>query len=295
MRKFHTILVCKEKRLGTMKNALSYFTAAFSAMGALALVAHLTGHGEYIFHAGFLGLVIIAMVGALHLANVMGKRSEVFDAHILTVERLDGKVDKLDAKLDKKVDKLDAKLDKEVDKLDTKIDKLDTKVDKLDARVGGLETKVGGLETKVGGLETKVGGIHSVLTQLVSLIDKDGQIDLDAPMLKSSPYYLSEFGKKIVKKINGQTLLEKYVHKIDVPEGINAYEIQEQCFNYAKYDLMKEVTNEEKDIIQMYAYESGDPMYYATDVMGVLFRDYWFKERGVPIPKPKPEKPKKRA
>ena len=291
MWKFHTILVCKEKRLGTMKNALSYFTAAFSAMGALALVAHLTGHGEYIFHAGFLGLVIIAMVGALHLANVMGKRSEVFDAHILTVERLDGKVDKLDEKLDK-----------EVDKLDTKIDKLDTKVDKLDARVGGLETKVdkldarvGGLETKVGGLETKVGGIHSVLTQLVSLIDKDGQIDLDAPMLKSSPYYLSEFGKKIVKKINGQTLLEKYVHKIDVPEGINAYEIQEQCFNYAKYDLMKEVTNEEKDIIQMYAYESGDPMYYATDVMGVLFRDYWFKERGVPIPKPKTAKPKKRA
>ena len=274
-----------------MKHVLPYIATMASAIAGLSWASHLMGYPEYAIHAGAMGFVAVVFVGIAHGCIAFGKRSEVFEAHVLTVERLDGKVDKLDEKLDK-----------EVDKLDTKIDKLDTKVDKLDARVGGLETKVdkldarvGGLETKVGGLETKVGGIHSVLTQLVSLIDKDGQIDLDAPMLKSSPYYLSEFGKKIVKKINGQTLLEKYVHKIDVPEGINAYEIQEQCFNYAKYDLMKEVTDEEKDIIQMYAYESGDPMYYATDVMGVLFRDYWFKERGVPIPKPKTAKPKKRA
>ena len=260
-----------------MKHVLPYIATMASAIAGLSWASHLMGYPEYAIHAGAMGFVAVVFVGIAHGCIAFGKRSEVFEAHVLTVERLDGKVDKLDEKLDK-----------EVDKLDTKIDKLDTKVDKLDARVGGLETKVGGLETKVV-------GIHSVLTQLVSLIDKDGQIDLDAPMLKSSPYYLSEFGKKIVKKINGQTLLEKYVHKIDVPEGINAYEIQEQCFNYAKYDLMKEVTNEEKDIIQMYAYESGDPMYYATDVMGVLFRDYWFKERGVPIPKPKPEKSKKRA
>ena len=260
-----------------MKHILPYIVAMPSAVVASSSASHLMGYPEYTISAGVVGFFVVVLVGVLHGGIAFGKRSEVFDAHILTVEKLDAKIDKLDEKLDKEVDKLD------------------TKIDKLDARVGGLETKVGGLETKVGGLETKVGGIHSVLTQLVSLIDKDGQIDLDAPMLKSSPYYLSEFGKKIVKKINGQTLLEKYVHKIDVPEGINAYEIQEQCFNYAKYELMKEVTDEEKDVIQMYAYESGDPMYYATDVMGVLFRDYWFKERGVPIPKPKTEKAKKRA
>ena len=207
-----------------MATILTYFTAAFSAMAAFAWVAHLAGHGEYIFHAGFLGLVIIAIVGVAHFANVMGKRSEVIDKNF---EKLDG------------------------------------------------------LDKKVTGMDERLTRMWYVLMRLVSLVDEDNKLDLHTHLQKSSPLNLTEYGKDIAKNINADTLVKAYADKIQIPDDFNAYEIQKECFRYANEDLMDEVTEKEKDIIQINAYKSGDPVLFALEVMGVLFRDYWLEKKGI--------------
>ena len=242
-----------------MKHILPYIATMASAIAGLSWASHLMGYSEYAISAGVVGFFVVVLAGVLHGGIAFGKRSEVFEAHVLTVERLDEKVEQLDEK----------------------VEQLDGKVGQLDKKVGQLDEKVGQLDEKVDGLDVRIGTIETILTRIVSLLDKDNKHGLHIPLRKTSPLHLSKYGEDIAKNINADALVKKYAHNIDIPAGLNPYEIQQACFEYARGNLMNAVSEKEKEVIQINAYKSGDPVSFALEVMGVLFRDYWFKKQGI--------------
>jgi hypothetical protein len=75
--------------------------------------------------------LVVASVGFI-LARLAGQRFDALEMSLARVEqRLDGRIDALDAKFDARVDSLDAKFESRFDALDRKFD---TKFDGLDAK-----------------------------------------------------------------------------------------------------------------------------------------------------------------
>jgi uncharacterized protein YktB (UPF0637 family) len=92
------------------------------------------------------------------------------------IDRLENKVDGLDAKIEQKADDLDAKIDGLDAKFETKLDRLDAKFekkfDRLDAR---FEQKFGGLDAKIENVRSEARGdfrtlVGIQLTMLLAMI-----------------------------------------------------------------------------------------------------------------------------
>lgn len=82
------------------------------------------------------------------------------------LDRLEGKVDRLDTK----VNQLDGKvseLDEKVNQLDGKVSKLDEKVNRLDGKVSELDEKVNQLDEKVIKLDEKVNRMDGKLESTI--------------------------------------------------------------------------------------------------------------------------------
>ncbi len=58
----------------------------------------------------------------------------------------------------------------------------------------------------------------------------------------SSPLTLTDFGTEISKQISADEIAGKYANKL-LPEtkDLNAYQVQEYCFNYCKEDLLNDL------------------------------------------------------
>ena len=114
------------------------------------------------------------------------------DQFALAVERLEAKIDKLDAKVDGVEMRLEAKIDGLEARLDAKIDKLDAKVDgvemRLEAKIDGLEDR---LDAKIDKLDTKVDGVEM---RLDAKIDSLGT-RLDARITEESSKLMNEISK----------------------------------------------------------------------------------------------------
>jgi uncharacterized coiled-coil protein SlyX len=57
-------------------------------------------------------------------------------------DRIETRIDKLEARLDDRIDKLEIRFDKLEARLDDRIDKLEIRFDKLEARIDGLTQKI---------------------------------------------------------------------------------------------------------------------------------------------------------
>ncbi len=75
------------------------------------------------------------------------------------LNKLDGKLDKLETKFDEKFDKLETKFDEKFDKLDEKVDKLAIGQAEIKGDVKALDVKTEQLNTRVGNVEFAVRGI----------------------------------------------------------------------------------------------------------------------------------------
>lgn len=69
------------------------------------------------------------------------------------LERLEQKIDKLDAKVEDKIDKLDAKVEQKIDKLNVKVDELAIKLTQVQGDIKALEEKTVGLSKRIDATE----------------------------------------------------------------------------------------------------------------------------------------------
>jgi Skp family chaperone for outer membrane proteins len=108
--------------------------------------------------------LVVASVGLI-LARLAGQRFDALEMGLVRVEqRLDGRIDALDAKVETKLDAMDRKFATKIDALDSKfeakIDALDAKVDSLDAK---FDAKFDGLDRK---FDAKVDALRADITQI---------------------------------------------------------------------------------------------------------------------------------
>ena len=138
----------------------------------------------------------------------------------------------------------------------------------------------------------------STIKQDVSKIN--GRLDIiiangNIPVGAKSPIQLTDYGHEIFDAIKGEKLVKKYAGKVVFSEGANAYQIQEACRSYTLSEFMDDLDPDERERIELYVYEKGDPIEFPLQVMWVAIRNHWLKKKGIPTTKPKTAKPKKRA
>jgi hypothetical protein len=101
--------------------------------------------------------LVVASVGFI-LARLAGQRFDALEMSLARVEqRLDGRIDALDAKFDARIDSLDAKFESRFDSLDAKFE---SRFDALDRK---FDTKFDGLDAK---FDKKVDSLRADLTQI---------------------------------------------------------------------------------------------------------------------------------
>ena len=104
----------------------------------------------------------------------------------------------------------------------------------------------------------------------------------EAPGVSQSPIRLSEYGREIFDAIEGAKLVEKYASKVEYPENSNAYQIQEACRSYVLTEFMDDLDPDERERIELYAYNKGDPIEFPLRVLWISMRDHCLEKEGIP-------------
>lgn len=116
-------------------------------------------------------------------------------------------------------------------------------------------------------LTKKVDEIHSVIVQSFgrSVTHAD------------SPIKLTEFGAELATKIDADEIVNKYADSMQSKtNGQNAYQIQEECFEYCREELVDDLKKKFPDHFEKMskvAFQDGLEMESLTKVVGIKLRD----------------------
>lgn len=95
----------------------------------------------------------------------------------------------------------------------------------------------------------------------------------------SSPIQLTKDGEKLFDRVKGPQIVKNHLDKIPIKEDMNAYEIQKTCTDFAILNLIDILPAEEKDAVQLVAYEDGIDLESILHVLGICFRDEVLKSK----------------
>lgn len=137
-----------------------------------------------------------------------------------------------------------------------------------------IEEKIENIEEKIEKLESRYENIFQILVGAV------GQ-----PLVKSnSPLTLTDYGITISEKINAGGVAKVYAERL-FPEikNLNAYQIQEYCFEYCKNSLLDDLklaNPGQYETIHTVAFEDGIEINKITRVIAIQLRDAIFSMSG---------------
>ena len=176
--------------------------------------------------------------------------------------------DKLDAHFDALSDKLDTRFDALSDKLDTHFDALS---EKMDAHFDALSER---MDTRFDALSDKLDTLHHMLAAFP-----------DHPATKSvSPRTLTDYGAKLSQQIDAPSLAARYAPSLrDKIGSMNAWQIQELCFNHAENEIMNDLQQHDIDRytqITMCACREGIDLSRVMRVVGIVMRDQLLQQTG---------------
>ena len=108
------------------------------------------------------------------------------------------------------------------------------------------------------------------------------------PMVRAhSPISLTEVGKKVAISIEAENTLEKYYEKLKVQleksKPKTAYDIQEAALRMARESIESYLNEDELNTIKDEAFNRGVPVEDVLVILGVLLRNHYLKEKGIPI------------
>jgi hypothetical protein len=103
---------------------------------------------------------------------------------------------------------------------------------------------------------------------------------------RKSPISLTDEGIKVVQELNADNIIVRNWEKIYecLEKNVfnkNAYDIQEYCMFTASVE--PELFFEQNDVIEIknYAYKNGHPLQVYMQLIGILIRDRYLKEKGI--------------
>ncbi len=173
-------------------------------------------------------------------------------------------------------------LSKKVDGLSQKMEVLCQRMDDLTQKMDGLIQKMDGLTQRMDGLTQRMDGLTQRVDDLHGFfINKHvGPVVFKA----SSPLALNEHGCDIAQNIEAEDLAMRYADQVQKDiNNMNAYQIQEHSFQYAKTSLLPDLEQQDPQRFQDltgYAYEKGIKTDTIMEVVGILLRDVLLQRIG---------------
>ncbi len=110
----------------------------------------------------------------------------------------------------------------------------------------------------------------------------------NSPLMQShSPISLTEEGVAVAKELDADRLItlnwERIKGELIKLGQANAYDIQQYCIETADVDAHLFFDSATLDKIKTYAYEKGKPVQLYLRLLGVIIRDKFFQEQGIPL------------
>ena len=155
--------------------------------------------------------------------------------------------------------------------------------------------KIKPLEVKIDSLPC--GNHHSKIDNLIALTNRiDGNLSALTAFIKpersvfetKSPITVSDYGNRISTELGLNSYIDKnwdfIIHYVDEQaESKNPYDIQQICFNLAMSEPVKVLSDEGFDALKRKAYNEGVLLHSFQQLVGILVRERYFKERGIDV------------
>ena len=168
------------------------------------------------------------------------------------------------------------RLTENVQNLTNSFSRLETRVatlsEKIDTQVDALSKKI---DTRFAALSDKVDGFQHMFT-----------VFLDRPPVakSTSPRTLTDYGTKLSLEIDAPSLAAHYAAGLrDKIGSMNAWQIQELCFNHAENEIMNDLQQHDIDRynqITMCACWEGIDLSQVMRVVGLVMRDQLLQQTG---------------
>ena len=168
------------------------------------------------------------------------------------------------------------RLTENVQNLTNSFSRLETRVatlsEKIDTQVDALSKKI---DTRFAALSDKVDGFQHMFT-----------VFLDRPQVakSTSPRTLTDYGTKLSLEIDAPSLAAHYAAGLrDKIGSMNAWQIQELCFNHAENEIMNDLQQHDIDRynqITMCACWEGIDLSQIMRVVGLVMRDQLLQQTG---------------
>ncbi len=93
-------------------------------------------------------------------------------------------------------------------------------------------------------------------------------------MKSTSPLTLTDYGIEISEKIHAKEIANRYAGKLTAEvKGLNAYQIQEYCFDYCKEKILDDLKMNDQnkyETIHTVAFENGVDIERITRVIAIM-------------------------
>ena len=155
--------------------------------------------------------------------------------------------------------------------------RLTTKVGSLEAQFKEIKSEFENIKDEFRNIKTELRNVKDLLNTILQRLP---DANPEAVARTESPIRLNDLGSEISERVAAKSIIDKVLSDVPVKSGMNEYQIQQTCFKYANLELMKNVSEAEKDRMEKMAYEKGLDVGSVLYVLGIELRDAVFKKFG---------------
>ncbi len=163
-------------------------------------------------------------------------------------------------------------------------------------KLGGVVKMFDIFQQKNKDLDTHVHSIKETLATIKATTDLLYQVHV-ATIKAHSPISLTDKGIKIASELKLSDKVgshwEQIKNEISKRSPANPYDVQVVSMDMSRDCFEKFFSDEEKNVIKLYAYQTGQNLLEIYPIVGVLIRDAYLKEKGFTLAAVDQHNPKK--
>ena len=161
---------------------------------------------------------------------------------------------------------------------------------KVDQKFLNIDEKLLNIDEKLLKIDSKVDRLASMMFNAVfhgkapPSGDFTKTFPFEAFFAQKSPVTLTKKGVGLAKRLNVEDTIESFINKIDIPQEVSPFVIQQASEVFVFTRLMEVVPSDVKAKIEHEAYEYGGNIGDVLFVYSILLRNKILEERGFSIP-----------
>lgn len=176
---------------------------------------------------------------------------------------------------------------KSLDKSEKDIDEIRKDVSYIKGSMDVIWKSTEALKSTVDSLKGTTETLGSTVNSMKSAMDIMRK-ETDNQYLQShSPVSLTDEGKKVAEEMGADAIIDKnwgvISEVLKEVDGKNAYDVQQFCINTAEERPERFFDPATIDKVKMFAFQKGKHVILFYSVLGLLIRDRYFSEHGIPL------------